>query len=370
MSQSPVTRRQVLVAASALTAATITGAGLAEGQNGAAPTPPTLKPRLTPRADLVNVLEYEAEAARVLPAVHRTSLTGSDRALFDRITLRPRMNIPTTDLDLTVTLFGEPHFTPIIVGPIASRTDFHPDGDTATILGAGAARTAVVITVGTNTAVESMVSQAKSQVWAQVFAADPAAAAKAESAIRAGTKALVVTLSTAPTGSVAKPSSPTAAQWAAVQALARAMAVPVIAKGVSSIEHAKRAIDAGVKGLVASAYGQPTSAGNDLLLRLPAIVDTVGGAVPVFADGGFRRGTDIVKALAFGARAVFVGRPVMWGLAAYGAEGVQGVLEMLQAETARYMAMCGRPSLATLSRDMLRVHARRVAAAARPAGAR
>jgi 4-hydroxymandelate oxidase len=277
------------------------------------------------------------------------------------------MNIPTTDLDLTVTLFGEVHFAPIIVGPIASRTDFHLDGDNATILGAGAARTAVVMTVETNTALASMVSQAKSPIWAQVFAADPTATTKAESAVKAGARALVVTLSTAPTGSVAKPSLPTAAQWAAVQSLARTMTLPVIAKGVSSVEHAKRAIDVGVKGLVASAYGQPTSVGGDLLLRLPAIVDAVAGTVPVFADGGLRRGTDIVKALAFGARAVFVGRPVMWGLAAYGAEGVQGVLEMLQAETARYMAMCGRPSLSALSRDMLRVHAPRLSAAARPA---
>jgi 4-hydroxymandelate oxidase len=370
MSQSPVTRRQVLLSASAITAATITGAGFAEGQNGAAVLAPAPKPRLTPRADLVNVLEYEAEAARVLPAIQRARLTGSDRASFDRITLRPRMNIPTTDLDLSVTLFGETHFTPIIVGPIGSRSDFHPDGDNATILGAGAARTAVVMSVETNAAFAPMVSQAKSPIWAQVFAADPAASTKAEGAVRAGAKALVLTLSTAPTGSVAKLSLPTAAQWAVVQSLARTVSVPVIAKGVSSVEHAKRALDAGAKGIVTSAYGQPTLPGDDLLLRLPAIVDAVAGAVPVFADGGFRRGTDVVKALAFGARAVFVGRPVTWGLAAYGAEGVQGVLEMLQAETARYMAMCGRPSLSALSRDMVRVHAPRPTAAARPAATR
>jgi 4-hydroxymandelate oxidase len=74
-------------------------------------------------------------------------------------------------------------------------------------------------------------------------------------------------------------------------------------------------------------------------------------------DGGFRRGTDILKALAFGAQAVLVGRPVMWGLAAYGADGVRGVLEMLQTELARYMAMCGKSNLAMLDRTLLRVHA-------------
>jgi isopentenyl diphosphate isomerase/L-lactate dehydrogenase-like FMN-dependent dehydrogenase len=75
-------------------------------------------------------------------------------------------------------------------------------------------------------------------------------------------------------------------------------------------------------------------------------------------DGGFRRGTDIVKALAFGASAVLVARPIVWGLVAYGAEGVQGVLEMLQTETARYMAMCGKASLSALDRSAVRVHTR------------
>jgi len=94
-------------------------------------------------------------------------------------------------------------------------------------------------------------------------------------------------------------------------------------------------------------------------LNLAAIVDAVGGTVPVLVDGSFRRGTDIFKALAFGAKAVLVGRPVMWGLAAYGAEGVQSVVEMLQTELARYMAMCGRVNLAMLDRSALQVHAAR-----------
>ena len=106
-----------------------------------------------------------------------------------------------------------------------------------------------------------------------------------------------------------------------------------------------------------SNYGGLAGAGTDaLVLTLPAIVDAVGGKVPVLVDGSFRRGTDILKALAFGAQSVLVARPVMWGLAAYGADGVQGVVEMLQTELARYMAMCGRPNLKMLDRTMLRVH--------------
>ncbi len=89
---------------------------------------------------------------------------------------------------------------------------------------------------------------------------------------------------------------------------------------------------------------------------LAAIVDGVDGRIPVLVDGGFRRGTDIMKALAFGARAVLVGRPVMWGLAAYGADGVQAVVEMLQTELGRVMGCCGTPNLAAITRAVVKVH--------------
>ena len=93
-----------------------------------------------------------------------------------------------------------------------------------------------------------------------------------------------------------------------------------------------------------------------LFRSLAPIVDAVAGKVPALVDGSFRRGTDIVKAMAFGAQGVLVGRPVMWGLAAYGAAGVQGVMEMLQTEFARYMAQCGRSTLKQVDRSMVRVH--------------
>jgi isopentenyl diphosphate isomerase/L-lactate dehydrogenase-like FMN-dependent dehydrogenase len=93
-----------------------------------------------------------------------------------------------------------------------------------------------------------------------------------------------------------------------------------------------------------------------MILTLPTIVDAVGGKVPVLTDGSFRRGTDILKALAFGAQGVLIGRPVIWGLSAYGDAGVQGVVEMLQTELARYMGMCGKSNLKALGRDLVKVH--------------
>jgi isopentenyl diphosphate isomerase/L-lactate dehydrogenase-like FMN-dependent dehydrogenase len=145
--------------------------------------------------------------------------------------------------------------------------------------------------------------------------------------------------------------------WPAIDALRQGVGVPVIVKGIATPEAAQAALQHGVNGIIVSGYGGSTGTIADSVLSLPAIVDAVGGRVPVLVDGSFRRGTDILKALAFGAESVLIARPAMWGLAAYGADGVQGIVEMLQTELARYMAMCGRTDVKMLDRTILRLHA-------------
>jgi 4-hydroxymandelate oxidase len=132
----------------------------------------------------------------------------------------------------------------------------------------------------------------------------------------------------------------------------------VIVKGITRPQDAKEAAARGAKGVVVSNYrGGHAAALTGTLLLVAPVVQAVGDQIPVLVDGSFRRGTDILKALGFGAKGVLIGRPVMWGLAAYGADGVQGVVEMLQTELARYMCMCGRPSLAAVDPSLVRVHA-------------
>jgi len=109
--------------------------------------------------------------------------------------------------------------------------------------------------------------------------------------------------------------------------------------------------------VVSNYRGGNAAALTGTLLLVAPVVQAVGDQIPVLVDGSFRRGTDILKALGLGAKGVLIGRPVMWGLAAYGADGVQGVVEMLQTELARYMGMCGRPSLAAVNSSIVRVHA-------------
>jgi 4-hydroxymandelate oxidase len=160
--------------------------------------------------------------------------------------------------------------------------------------------------------------------------------------------------------SASRPATPASARidWAAVDAVVKGTSLPVIVKGITSPEDAKQAVARGAKAVVVSNYrGRNVAALPGTLLLVAPVVQAVGDRIPVLVDGSFRRGTDILKALGFGAKGVLIGRPVMWGLAAYGADGVQGVVEMLQTELARYMCMCGRPSLAAVDPSVLRVHA-------------
>jgi 4-hydroxymandelate oxidase len=311
---------------------------------------------LVPRGDLVDVLEYEAQARLVLGPAKVAPILGSDRTVTDRITLRPRMNIPTRDLDLTSTLFGDQHFTPIIVGPIADQKRFHPDGEVAMARGASAAKAAMVVSSDTSVPLATIAQAATTPLWLQVYANSPKVKAVLAEASAAKAKAVIVTVNAGTSAN--GPATPARIDWAAVDAVIKSTSLPVIVKGITRPEDAKEAVAHGAKGVVVSNYrGGNAAALTGTLLLVAPVVQAVGDRIPVLVDGSFRRGTDILKALGFGAKGVLIGRPVMWGLAAYGADGVQGVVEMLQTELARYMCMCGRPSLAAVDSGLVRVHA-------------
>jgi 4-hydroxymandelate oxidase len=286
------------------------------------------------------------------------SILGSDRTITDRITLRPRMNIPTRDLDLTSTLFGDQHFTPIIVGPVADQKRFHPEGEVAMARGASAAKAAMVVSSDTSVPLATIAQAATTPLWLQVYASGPKVKDVLAEASAAKAKAVIVTVNAGTSAS--GPAMPASARidWAAIDAVVKGTSLPVIVKGITRPEDAKEAAARGAKGVVVSNYrgGNAATLAGTLLLVAP-VVQSVGDQIPVLVDGSFRRGTDILKALGFGAKGVLIGRPVMWGLAAYGADGVQGVVEMLQTELARYMCMCGRPSLAAVTPSLVRVHA-------------
>ena len=314
-------------------------------------TPPSLigEPpgRIAPARGLANTFEFEAMAQRSLSPAAFAEIAGSQRGALERITFRPRMMVDTTHLDLTTDLFGQSLFAPILVGPTGGQKRFHPEGELACVRGAAAAKTAMVVSSGASFALKEIAAQQPATtLWYQVHAEADAAAERRriDEAVALGCKALCITIG--------------GADWSAIDRLRQGLRIPVVLKGIMSPEEARSAIGKGIDGIVVSSHGRPESGMAATIEVLPAIAQAVAGKAPILIDGSFRRGADILKALALGARAVMLGRPPLWALAAYGAPGVQVILEMLQTELARDMAMSGRPNLKALDPSLVKIHAR------------
>ncbi|MDA1092051.1 MAG: alpha-hydroxy-acid oxidizing protein [Acidobacteria bacterium] len=304
---------------------------------------------LTPVLELVNATEFESMARLVLPPARYQTISGGHRRSFDKMTIRQRLMVYAMDLDLTTVLFGYEMFAPIIVGPVANQGHLHPDGELGTARGAAAAKAVMVATSESSHPIDQIVAASSAPVWSQVYADSPRAQDDAARAVAAGCKALCVTVGVSSDG------GPIATNWDTVGELAKAVDVPVVVKGIMSVDDARTALQQGADGLVVSNHGGVVGGQSALPVDvLPAVADAVGGQVPILVDGSFRRGTDVLKGLALGATAVMVARPPMWGLAAYGAEGVQTVIEILQTELARNMAMSGRPTISMIDRELVR----------------
>jgi 4-hydroxymandelate oxidase len=352
--KKPISRRTALASLGTIAAATPLAAQQEPKLIGEPPG------RIAPRVDLVNVLEFENVAERKLASTVFSTVAGSDRTFFDRITFRPRMMVPTTNLDLTSELFGEKMFAPIIAGPIGNQQSFHPDGELATVRGASAAKAVMVVSSESSVPLEKIAAESKTTLWYQVFP-DADMPARIQQAVKAGCKAICITvgapmrhLTGAPNAAKLAAMKIPPVDWKAIEEVRKTAGVPVILKGIMAPEEADTAIKHGVQGIVVSNYGGLLLRGEASSMEvLPSIADAANKRVPIFIDGNFRRGSDIFKALAFGASAVMIGRPLMWGLAAYGTEGVQGVLEMLQTELARDMCQCGKETLKAVDRSVV-----------------
>jgi 4-hydroxymandelate oxidase len=295
-----------------------------------------------PVQEILNAFEFEEIAKRKLDAAAFNEIAGSDRTAFDRITFRPRMMVNTVKLDLSLELFGQTLFAPILVGPMSDLKRFHSDAEVAMVRGASAAKTAVVISSRSSVPVDRIAAQAKTTLWYQVFP-DNDMVARATEAAKCGCKVICVTAGAS-------------VDWKSVDRLRAAVSLPVVLKGIVRPEDARSSVKNGVQGIIVSSYNGRN--GSSPIDKLPAIADAVAGKLPLLIDGGFRRGSDVLKALALGARAVLLGRPALWALASYGADGVQRLLEFLQNELARDMAMCGRRTLASIDASVVKLHQR------------
>jgi isopentenyl diphosphate isomerase/L-lactate dehydrogenase-like FMN-dependent dehydrogenase len=337
--------------------------------------------------DLLNVADYERRAEELLPpgpyayfaagAGDEWTL-GENVAAYRRWTLRPRILRDVERMTTKRTVLGHELTAPILVAPMAYQRHAHPDGEVATAR--AAAEFGTIMTMSTmSTAAPAEVAAAAPDAprWFQLYVFRDVGVTRSivDQAVAAGFEAIVLTVDApyfgrrerdlrtgwlipeepvvpaleAALGSMRKTSvtehfklvSPSVS-WRDVERLATETSLPVLVKGVHTSEDALLAVEHGAAGLVVSNHGGRQLDGVAATVDvLPEVVEAVGDRVEVLVDGGIRRGVDVVVALALGARAVLVGRPVLWGLAVDGERGAHRVLELLRGELELALGLCG-----------------------------
>ncbi|MFE9746761.1 alpha-hydroxy acid oxidase [Saccharothrix saharensis] len=345
----------------------------------------------------VGLAELHEKARAVLDPVHYDYyaggvgdevVLGENEAAFRRLALLPRVLRGRTNRDLTVDLPGARLRLPVLIAPTAFHRLAHPEGEQATARAAAAAGTVLVSGVASTVAIGDVVAAARSvdpaaSVWFQLYPQPDEAvtACLVRRAERAGCTALVVTADSPvfgrhrrdaehgfhdlPAGLAAENMrelpggvrdivmSPDVS-WDHLDRLRGMTSLPLWLKGVLHPGDAVLAVEHGVAGIVVSNHGgRQSDLAPAAVEALPAVVDAVAGRVPVVLDGGVRGGGDVAVALALGAAAVGVGRPVLWGLAAAGEAGVARVLDLLRDEFDHVLALCGGRDPADLTRDLV-----------------
>jgi isopentenyl diphosphate isomerase/L-lactate dehydrogenase-like FMN-dependent dehydrogenase len=302
----------------------------------------------------------------------------ANRSAFERIRLRPRVLVDVNTCDMRTTLLGTTVSMPILIAPTGFHCLAHPEGECVTAQAAGNVDTLMIASSSATRSLEDIARAARGPLWFQLyFYGRKNAGSLVQRAEVAGYRALVITVDAPRWGrkeramrsSFSLPSHLVEANfsgeedvdeyaaitWEGLDWLRSLTALPIILKGILTAEDAVLAIEHGVDGIVVSNHGgRQLDSVPASIEALPEVVEAAGGRCEIYLDGGIRRGTDILKALALGARAVLIGRPILWGLAANGLEGVSHVLELLRAELELAMALAGRPTLASIDRSLVK----------------
>jgi 4-hydroxymandelate oxidase len=333
---------------------------------------------------LLSLIDYEAEARTKIShgAWERISGGAADEITlrwnceaWQRIKLKPRVLVDVSKIDTRVRLFGADMPFPIILAPTGGQGLIKPEGDLEAARGAAAARATYVISSSASLPVDQVAKASSGPKWFQLYVQQDRGFTKAlvQRAEDAGCGALCVTVDS-PTfgprnreerakGELPERQLPNlmgknyldpTLTWKDIEWLQGFARRPVVLKGIMNPDDAAIASRAGVAGIIVSNHGarnlDTVPATGEVL---PQVVERVAGRVPVVVDGGIRRGTDIVKALAYGASAVQIGRPYLWGLGVAGADGVARVVEILRKELEMAMALMGRSSIKAIDRSAI-----------------
>ena len=355
--------------------------------------------------ELKTAVEFEPVAFAKLPRETYTyTAYGSEgeftlrrnREAFDWVELVPRGVVDAGSVKTATEILATPMNFPMMVSPSAGHGALHRDGEMGTHQGAtSAANTPMIISANASFPVEKIAAAAASPVWWQLYPQEDMDRTKEllDRALTAGAKAIVMTvdqqasyyeravhdrhLNAAPLGGAGRgpgggrggatatsnpyrlPQGRLWYNWQYADQVRKILTVPLAVKGVLTGEDAKAFVDHGFDAIYVSNHGGRSLDYDPATLEvLTEIVDAVPSRIPVLFDSGIRSGSDILKALALGAKAVCLGRVIRWGLAAYGPAGVQRILEILQKELVMAMAKSGVPDLASIDRTILRTHFR------------
>jgi len=353
---------------------------------------------ITSPEEAINVFDFEVRAQKELDPAHWGYLaTGTDddgtiranRDGFSRFQLRPRRLVDVRQIDTTTDVLGSKWATPIVLAPTGRQKAFHPDGEVAVARGARAGNHLQILSTVTSTGVEEVIEARGVPIWYQLYAEYDWETTRAlvKRAEKAGCSAVVLTVDlhggsnretvkrfarldarecsachpaafsdyirTKPMYDGLEVEGPTnykeSLSWEFVRKLQDTTTMKVLIKGIVTAEDTLLAVENGIDGVIVSNHGgRAENSTRGTIECLPEVVEAAAGRTAVLIDGGFRRGTDIFKALALGADAVCVGRPYLWGLASFGQPGVEAVLDILRRELVIVMKQMGTTTIADI----------------------
>ena len=356
--------------------------------------------------EAINVFDFEPVCRKNVPPAHFGYMASgiddeatlrANREGFLKFQLRPRRLVDVSKADTSVDILGVRYDSPIVLAPVGGQRSFHADGEVASARGAKAGNHLQILSTATSIGIEEVTAARGAPIWYQLYATNKWEVAKAmvTRAEKVGALAVAVTVDRASgrnqetffrlrradtrdcngchdrssvqasmrnramyqgidlSGLANTQSS--AMTWEFFKRLRDITKMKILAKGILAWEDAVLAADAGLDGIIVSNHGaRSEDAGRATIDALPEIVEAVHGRIPILVDSGFRRGSDVIKALCIGAVAVCVGRPYIWGLGAFGQPGVERALELLRIETHDMMQQMGAPSVKHLVPAMVR----------------
>lgn len=400
--RSGMTRRQLLRSAGAAAAGLALMPRTADAES--APELPAQPGEANAPEPLASVADYEQAARERMTPMAREYVSGGagdERTLawnqeaWNEIRLRSRVLVDVSRIDTSLRLFGRDLPHPVLLAPTAYHKLVHPDGEIATARGAAGAQATMVISSFATVKVEEVARAAPdASLWFQLYVQPDRGFTRAlvQRAEGAGCRALCLTVDTPvlgarnretriafrlpegmtranleslsatvasathrpPEGAIYSTVLEPRLTWKDVEWLRSFAKVPVLLKGIMDADDAKQAVASGVSGIIVSNHGaRNLDTVPATVTALPRVAEAVAGRIPVLVDGGIRRGTDVLKALALGASAVAVGRPYLYGLAVDGSAGVSRIIQILRTELEMAMALTGRTSLAAIDRSVL-----------------